>query len=309
VITVHRKVLTLGAGDFDVPPEAIGQIELPTPFAPNNHAFQQTVARRLQHARLEHRNGGDQRGGPSDEVVEARRAVSEHPVDRCPDRDAHLRALVQLERARSEITELRRSVKGRTESLARRFDRVLRVLEAWGYLDGWALTEKGDRLGRIYHECDLLITEALDTGVLDGLDPAALAGLVSTFTYERRAPGPPPTPWFPSGKARQRFTTLEKLARELNADEKEAGLPMTRAPDPGFVSLAHAWAAGEALDDVLEDEDLAGGDFVRNVKQLIDLLRQAADAAPAQETARAAREAADALFRGVIAASSVVSVE
>jgi ATP-dependent RNA helicase HelY len=198
-------------------------------------------------------------------------------------------------------------VKGRTESLARRFDRVLRVLEAWEFLDGWELTDKGVRLGRIFHECDLLISEALHAGLFDDLDPAGLAGLASTFTYERRAPGEAPPPWFPSANVRSRFDALIELTKELNADEDEAGLPLTRGPDPGFVALAHAWAAGEDLERVLEDEEVAGGDFVRNIKQLIDLLRQLADAAPIDATAHAARQAADALFRGVIAASSVIS--
>ena len=66
------------------------------------------------------------------------------------------------------------------------------------------------------------------------------------------------------------------------------------------------WAAGETLEHVLDEEDLSGGDFVRNIKQLIDLLRQLGDAAPSVDTARVARQAADALFRGVIAASSVI---
>ena len=64
---------------------------------------------------------------------------------------------------------------------------------------------------------------------------------------------------------------------------------------------------------MLEDEELSGGDFVRNVKQLIDLLRQIGQAAPSEtgrsETARAANQAADALLRGVIAASSMVNVD
>ena len=41
---------------------------------------------------------------------------------------------------------LERRIQGRTESLARQFDRVLRVLEAWGYVDGWSLTEAGEQL-------------------------------------------------------------------------------------------------------------------------------------------------------------------
>jgi len=74
------------------------------------------------------------------------------------------------------------------------------------------------------------------------------------------------------------------------------------------VGAAHDWAGGLALHRVLEDDAMSGGDFVRNVKQLIDLLRQLALAAPSPATARAARQGADDLFRGVVAASSVVEV-
>jgi ATP-dependent RNA helicase HelY len=71
--------------------------------------------------------------------------------------------------------------------------------------------------------------------------------------------------------------------------------------------LAHGWAAGGDLDGVLEDEDVSGGDFVRNMKQLIDLLRQVAKAAPDPATRRTADDAAQRCFRGVVAASSVIS--
>jgi hypothetical protein len=46
---------------------------------------------------------------------------------------------------------------------------------------------------------------------------------------------------------------------------------------------------------------------VRNIKQLIDLLRQLAETAPEPATGAACAEAADLCFRGVIAASSVVT--
>jgi len=183
---------------------------------------------------------------------------------------------------------------------------VLRILETWGYVDGWSLTAGGDMLAGLYHECDLLVAEALRTGVFDGLDAPSVAGVASCFTYEQRGPGPGPTPWFPSNTVRRRWADLERLARELNGAEDEAGLPLTRPPDAGFFALAHAWAAGEELADVIGDDDLSGGDFVRNIKQLIDLLRQLGDVADAPATAKSARDAADRIFRGVVAASSVV---
>jgi ATP-dependent RNA helicase HelY len=180
------------------------------------------------------------------------------------------------------------------------------VLEAWGYVDGWTLTEGGERLARLYHESDLLIAESLSQGLFDGLGEAELAGLISVFTFEARGQGEARS-WFPNPRLRRRWADIETLARDLNSAEDDAGLPLTRPPDAGFVGLAHAWAAGEDLADVIEDEDISGGDFVRNVKQLIDLLRQLGDLAPEPATAKAARGAADRLMRGVVAASSVLT--
>jgi ATP-dependent RNA helicase HelY len=239
-------------------------------------------------------------------VAALQAAVEASPVASCPDLPRHRRALAASERSQRERDALRRTVKGRSASLARQFDRVLGLLERRGYLEGWQLTPAGSRLARIYHETDLLLAECLSSGVFDGLDPASLAGLASVFTYEARGPGDGPAPWFPSADLRARWGAVEALHTDLVADEERAGLPPTRALDPGFVALAAAWAAGDDLDEVLEDEELSGGDFVRNTKQLVDLLRQLGEVAPEAATASAARAAAEALVRGVVAASSLV---
>jgi ATP-dependent RNA helicase HelY len=91
----------------------------------------------------------------------------------------------------------------------------------------------------------------------------------------------------------------------LSANEDDAGLPETRPPDPGFTPYAHEWATGHDLAKILDDDELTGGDFVRNVKQCIDLLRQVAEVAPSETTRATARAAASACFRGVVAAASV----
>jgi ATP-dependent RNA helicase HelY len=123
-------------------------------------------------------------------------------------------------------------------------------------------------LRSLYHESDLLVAECLRSGLFDGLSVGEVAGLASVFTFETRGPGTPPAPWFPPGPLRERFADLEHT---------------------------------------IEDEDITGGDFVRNVKQLIDLLRQMGDVAGDEGTAARCRQAADAVFRGVEAASSVVT--
>ncbi len=303
-LTADRRYLTLSARDFRFPPRPVGRVDLPVPYAPRNPGFRREVAQALARLKPSQPTGhGYARGAPDDGAGPLR----EHTVAGCPDLRRHLRAAERAERLEKDLRRLDRRIQGRTESLARQFDRVLRVLEAWGYVDGWSLTEGGDVLARIYHECDLLVAEALRAGLFEQLDPTGVAALASTFTYEARRPeGQPQEPWFPSSRLKRRWQELERMATELNLAEEEAGLPLTRRPDPGFVAFASGWASGEELAEVIVDDQLSGGDFVRNVKQLIDLVRQLGQIAPDPATAKAATEAADRLFRGVVAASSVV---
>ena len=58
---------------------------------------------------------------------------------------------------------------------------------------------------------------------------------------------------------------------------------------------------------VLDDEVMSAGDFVRNMKQLVDLLRQIAAAAPTADLATTAHEAVGRVQRGLVLASTVVA--
>ncbi len=303
VVTTTGVSVQLSAKDFDEVPRALGRIELPTPFTPNRQQFQRQVARLLSKATVA--GARHRRSRPTVDPAGSR-AVAEHPVADDPLLRERLRAAGQAERAAREVEDLRSRIHGRSQSVAHRFDRVLRILETWGYVEGWALSDAGRRLAGFFHECDLLVVEAVRQGHLDGLEPAELAGLASVFSYEHRSPEAPPTPWFPSREVRKRWEAIESLARELRVAEEEAGLPTTRAPDPTFVAIAHAWASGQSFASVVEDEELSGGDFVRTMKQLIDLLRQLALLAPSEATRASAHDAADRLFRGVVAASTAI---
>ena len=294
LITATDTVTSLSDADFDEPPVVVGSIELPVPFAPGNRAFQHEVALRVRRARA---------NGPSTRRAAAQRARARRPS---AEQRRLQRAAEQLRRAEREVADLERRMAMRGDSLARRFDDVLGVLRTRGFTDGWALTPKGELLVRIFHESDLLIAEAIAAGLFDGLDVASFAGVASCFVYEHRSPTPPPPPWFPNKAVKDRYESLLRIADALNAHEMAARLPPTRRPDATFFALAHAWAAGESLERVLEDEDISGGDFVRTTKQLIDVLRQLGDTALSPATARTARAAADALSRGVVAISGAV---
>jgi ATP-dependent RNA helicase HelY len=189
-------------------------------------------------------------------------------------------------------------------ALTRRMERALRLLERRRHveLEAWRLTARGSLVASIYHESDLLVAEALADGLFDGLDPPGLAAVVSACTYEVRAGRGRSEPR-PPREVVPRLGALVALADDLRADEEHAHLPRTRLPDPGFADVAWRWARRHRLAQVLERAELAPGDFVRNARQLIDLLRQMAVVAPQRATADNARRAVDALERGVVAAS------
>ncbi len=310
VLTADRGVMRLGPTDFAGPVRAIGAIDLPRPFAPRSPSFRRAVAEALRTVKVHSagRTGGSGGAEAALAGVVDGDAVRSHPVAGCPELSVHLRYAERAERLARDVERLERRIRGRTESLARQFDRVLRVLESWGYVDGWQLTGAGEMLTRLYSETDLLLAESLREGLLDGLDGPSTAAVCSVFSYESRGPdqGAAHRVRFPNRTVRDRVAEIDRIWRDLNVAEDDAGLPETRPPDGGFAAAAHAWAKGLDLEAVLLDEELTGGDFVRNVKQLIDLLRQVGDVAPSPATASAARSAADALFRGVVAASSTV---
>ncbi|HEY5026731.1 MAG TPA: DEAD/DEAH box helicase [Acidimicrobiales bacterium] len=189
-------------------------------------------------------------------------------------------------------------------ALSRRLDRTLGLLERFGYLDmaAWHLTARGVVLAGIYHESDLLVAEALAEGLFDGLDAPELAAVVSSCTFETRR-GRTPVLSNPPQALRPRLAALSAVGERLSVEEHASHLPRTRAPDDGFADVAWRWARGQRLDRVLERSELAPGDFVRNVKQLIDLLRQLA-VVGGPDTAAAARGAAQLLQRGVVASSA-----
>ncbi|NNE74045.1 MAG: hypothetical protein HKN26_10300, partial [Acidimicrobiales bacterium] len=210
----------------------------------------------------------------------------------------------KLRRLERELADLERQIAERRDSITAQFDAVLGILERWGHVDGWALTDAGERTVRIYHELDLLVAEAIGRGLFDDLSVADTAGLASLFVYEHRSKEEPPEPWYSSSGVADRAAQIIRMAGELNREERRAHLTMSREPDPTMFAVVHAWAAGLDLVDVLDDELLTGGDFVRTAKQLIDLLRQIGDAAPSPDTRHQARAAADAVARGVVVSTA-----
>jgi ATP-dependent RNA helicase HelY len=233
----------------------------------------------------------------------------------------HLRDLARRARLEREAEVLEQRVAGRSHVLARTFGRVCAVLAELGYIAGDEVTADGRRLAALYTELDLLAAECVRRGTWAGLAPADLAACVSALTFEARRADDSGPVRLPHGKSREVLEETRALWAELSAIEDSHHLSFLREPDLGFAWTVHSWARGASLEKLV-GPDLTAGDFVRAVKQLIDLLSQiavvASSAKPVggarsadgsrlagSDLAATARAAIDLVRRGVVAYSSV----
>ena len=89
--------------------------------------------------------------------------------------------------------------------------------------------------------------------------------------------------------------------RARRASSASTGSTSCAEPDLGLAWAAYRWAEGDDLDEVLDESDLTAGDFVRWIKQLIDLCGQVADAAGDSPLRENARDVVRRIRRGVVA--------
>ncbi|MFI7589100.1 DEAD/DEAH box helicase [Spongisporangium articulatum] len=322
VLTIGRQVRRLSLMDVPVPVAAAGKVTVPKNFTGRDPAARRDLASALRAAlgafadddagvarTGSHGPRGKRRSNAADdeELNRLRRQLRSHPCHGCADRENHARWAERWWKLRRETDSLVSRIEGRTNTIARVFDRVCDVLTERGYLAGDTVTPAGARLRRLYSESDLLIAECLRTGVWDGLDAAGLAAVVSAVVYESRRDDRGFTPRVPAGAPRGALQEMDRIWSQLDDQERAHRLDVTPEPDAGLAWAIHRWASGQSLEHVLRDADLAAGDFVRWGKQVVDLLGQLSLAAdPKSPLRRTAEQAVDAVRRGVIAYSSLV---
>jgi ATP-dependent RNA helicase HelY len=109
----------------------------------------------------------------------------------------------------------------------------------------------------------------------------------------------------PKGAILEATKSMERIWFAIHTLESKNRLDTMRQLDTGLTWATYRWASGATLSEVLENTDLTAGDFVRQMKQLLDLLTQIS--ALSNPLSFAASEATKLLKRGVIAYSNQVA--
>jgi ATP-dependent RNA helicase HelY len=302
-VSAERVLVRFGAAELRAR-STIGRVRLTAGFDPHSSSLRRRVA--LEIAGMTRPRAHQGRRDGARRLRDVRKRLERHPCHDCPDLGRHLHFHRRATRLSREIAGIDRRIRGRTGTLARRFQHVLEVLEHFGYVEEWRLAAKGEALARVYNEADLLVMEGLEQGIFDALDASGLAAVLSTVVYEARGPEVQAPGHLPTVGSAQAWRDLVALRDGIRKQEETRALDLTREPDPGFAERAYLWASGASLDEVLGPDD-APGDFVRTMKQLVDLLRQIEVVADGSPLAGTVRDAIKRVHRGVVAYSSLES--
>jgi len=223
---------------------------------------------------------------------------------RCPDFGEHVAAYGQIHHFEVDLKQGEREVTGQFDEYVRKFGRLRRVLADTGFLKADRPTDKGMLASRIYGENTLLVTEAFELGLFEGLTPAELCGVLVTLTAEDRMRdrGPRPPRRFPNPSVAQVVRLVRSMYFRFADLEKDLDEPNLRAPSHDYIDFAFRWANGEALDSIPLPPNVDIGDAIKSMKGLYSLLRQLEWALKAQKwpLATVVAKATAAMERDVI---------
>src|SRR6478752_2073270 len=323
VLTLDNQLRRIGTDDLEGPIAPVTRVRIPKSFNAKVPKSRRDLASSARNALRENRppapgqnrnhDFGRAAALPNQEkrIADLRRALKAHPCHGCSEREDHARWSERWWKLRRETDGLVRQIQGRTNTIAKTFDRVCDVLSAYGYLESTGdgqhrLSTDGQRLRRIYGEKDLLISQALRHGAFDDLDAVEVAAFASVLVYQAKREDRGLRPRMPSVSLE---TAVDIVVREWSAledVEEQNTLPLTGELELGLIWPMYKWARGRHLQEVLSGSDLAAGDFVRWVKQVVDLLDQLAKIPGLDpRLARLCAEAIRLIRRGVVAYSTV----
>ena len=322
ILTEDKQLRRLHVQDLDGAVNVVSQIRIPKSFNARSPKDRRDLAASLRNALREHRpprpagtRGASLHAGGTDRqeqaIAELRRKMRAHPCHGCSDREDHARWAERWWKLRRETDNLAAQIRGRTNTIAKTFDRVSSVLEHYGYVasdgeDALKVTSAGSKLRRIYGEKDLLAALGLENGAFDDVDAVELACLATALVYQPKREERGLRPKMPSAVLDGAVDILIRQWSELTDLEEAEKLPVTGEPELGLVWPMYKWVRGKHLQVALNGTELAAGDFVRWSKQVIDLIDQLAKVPDiSTDLRRRCREAIDLIKRGVVAYSAV----
>lgn len=317
LVTAKGQLRRISTDEMDEPVVPFAGVELPRKLLTKSPKHRKNIAGWMHGAISQQRppiSAGTEPVGfrykdehDLDKVEDLRKQLHSHPCHGCPDRENHQTWANRWQKLRAETDKNLAKIQGRTNTIARTFDRIINVLTDFGYVEYDRVTETGQSLRRIYGDRDLLVSMLLQSGVMDEMSPEDLAGMAALLVFESSMEDQVFQPAMPTQMLQGALDMVDEQWYTLQQAERQANLTVTAQPHPGLIWPIVRWVRGNELLASLTGTDMAAGDFIRWARQVMDLLGQLAtldDTHP--DLARRCRRARDLVNRGIVAYSSTI---
>lgn len=203
--------------------------------------------------------------------------IAAHPINTMPGRRSLIRKLKRLHHEEKQKAKLLNKIDSSANSLARDFRNTCAVLRDFGYLNNDNQpTAEAEILASIHAEYDLYIAESLRRGIFDELGPAELVAALSAMIDLkplRDEPG-----FDPDQLPEDLVSALSSMAAiwaDIDTAARHRHIKnLLKLPEYYLVPISYRWARGAAITEAIAASTVSVGDFVRWMKQLIDLLGQ-----------------------------------
>ncbi|MGE0200367.1 MAG: DEAD/DEAH box helicase [Candidatus Melainabacteria bacterium] len=202
--------------------------------------------------------------------------LSASPCMGCDLRRKHQKLMDRMGHLRKQLKQLHRGYDQANDLYWRSFSQIHALLKDQGYLnDQDKPTDRGELAGQIRAENEFFITECVRSGILNTLEPPALAAVICALVNDsdkvNRFTRLHVTP-----QVTQALQQLDKVARQVTRTQKQFRVNMPVTINPQSSPLVEAWAQGMSWSHLTATTNIQEGDMVRMMRRTADLLRQLA---------------------------------
>ena len=307
IISGDHTVMRLQPHDLPGPLVPVGRVRVPRDFSVRDRRDRRSVLAAMS-AKIEQIDPDIPTSEPvtddsvAREVRRLRGELASHPCHDCPDREVHAVEAARFIRIERESRRTEEEVTGRANCSPCSSTACWPSSTNWATSTGRASPMPAACFGASTTSATSSPPNASAATCSPGLTPPQLAAVLSTLLYETRPTRNALPPRMPDADSERAQSELRAIWREVGQLERKHKRDRGREPDIGFAEAAWRWASGQDLAKVLATSDMSAGDFVRWVRQVIDLAGQLATASGPGDLRRTCHQAADAMRRGVVAA-------
>ena len=236
--------------------------------------------------------------------TDAAEAVLDHAIsDLLPptlgeaDKTAALTHLWSTYELASKVRNMSRDIQFLRDRIWLPFERRAKVLDHFGYLDfaEQKVTERGKWLADLRVDRPLLVGEAIDRGILAGLESKILAGVIASLAAD---PDRNYGELYLSDPLMDAISGLENAIFDVSKIENKFSVEIAEEINLSAAAAAERWTAGMAWVDLVNRTKAEEGDLVRLLSRTGEALLQIAHLKDANPTvADAARMTSEIILR------------